>query len=328
MIVLTDQPDAASPLVAPAPARGDWRPAPQLDAATSALWSVLGHGAPAWVLDAPAENQARTFWSRLLVVAHATASQYDLLRGELADVVHRAGPVACLALEGRNFHGQRGRPWMAAPGNLHLSVAIPVRLPVATYAASLSMLPAVTVVEAVRAATGGAVRPGIKWVNDIVVPAGKLAGVLTATQVLGGDIDLVVIGIGINVAAAPRVEPTPFVPAVACVSRCEGGERVTLPAVLWAVLDALAARLSVLDREGPSRTWHDYARSSIVTGQRVRVWDERLPEGADPRTWPAPLAAGRVAAIGPDLALTFDGRAERIDRGRLAFEDVCRTFGL
>jgi biotin-[acetyl-CoA-carboxylase] ligase BirA-like protein len=262
----------------------------------------------------------------LVLVANAPGSQFDLLRDQIAGPVRDVGPTACVALEGRNFHGHRGRPWQAARGNLHLSAAWPTRLPAATWAACLSMLPAVAVVDALTAVTNGAVRPGTKWVNDVLVPAGKLAGVLTATQVLGGDIDLVVFGIGLNVATAPQIEPTPFVPSAACLRECEGADRVTLGAVLRALIDALASRLVRLEHEGPLPVWRDYVRSSLVVGRRVRVWDERAIEGLEMPAWPAAIAAGVVTGIGPDLTLSIEGSAGPVARGRLAFEEACAAF--
>lgn len=326
MIVLSDRPEAMAGLIETPGA--EWRRASTLDAPTWALWDALGSGMPAWWLDTTPVIGAGRPWSRLVLIEHAPHSQFDQLRGPLAGLVRDIGPVVCLALDGRGFHGQRGRPWRAAAGNLHLSAAVPVRWPVATHAAALSMLPAVAVVDAVTAATGGAVRPAIKWVNDIVVPAGKLAGVLTSTQVLGGDIDLVVMGIGLNVASEPLVDPTPFVPSVACLSHCPGGERVGLAAALWAMLDALARRLALLEARGPSPIWRDYVAASAVLGRRVRVWDESASENADVRMWPRPLAAGVVTDIGPDLTLALEGGRDRIERGRLALEEACQRFEL
>jgi len=137
----------------------------------------------------------------------------------------------------------------------------------------------------------------------------------------------VAFGMGVNVVCAPSIEPTPFVPAVGCLRECAGAAQVTLRDVLWAVLAAVAKRLDGLHLGGHSALLAEYRRVSLVIGQKVRVWDERAVEG-DVTTWSAPSAAGLVADIEPDLSLRLEGRSQRVERGRLAFEEACRAFGL
>jgi BirA family biotin operon repressor/biotin-[acetyl-CoA-carboxylase] ligase len=236
--------------------------------------------------------------------------------------------VACVALTGQGFHGDRGRPWRAAAGNLHLSAAMPLKLPAASHALALTMLPPVAVIDAIEAATSGAVRPGIKWINDIVVSDEKVAGVLTASRVFRSEIDFAVFGVGVNVRAAPDLPPTPFVPAPRCLAECRGAEHVTLQAMLWHVLDALAARVRQLQDEGPLPVQRDYKQRSIAIGRRVRVWDASLRDETDLDAWPAPRASGVVVDIDDHLALHLEGRAEAIASGRLAFEEACVALGL
>ncbi|MCU0255166.1 MAG: hypothetical protein MUF60_00330 [Vicinamibacterales bacterium] len=318
--------DCPGPAVALPP--GAAAPAPcaraSLDAATAALWDALGGPAGPWRLTLPPGTPRPGFWSRLLVTSHAAASRFDLLGGPLAPVVRDIGPVACLALDGHGFHGHHGRAWSAAAGNLQLSVAIPTRLAAASLGARLSMLPAVAVCDAIAAVTAGAVEPSIKWVNDILAGGGKLAGVLTTTRLLGREIDHVVFGVGVNVALAPVVEPTPFVPSVSCLNGCPGGEAVSLDALLWAVLDALPARLAQAGDETDPAIHREYVRRSAVLGREVRVWDDRATDGVAVEHWPPPRASGVVTAIGPDLALMLAGHAEPVVTGRLAFAEDLR----
>lgn len=326
MIVLTDAPAATDDVLPPSWRPVAWQRSGRRDAPARALWEVLGGGAPARWTEAP--PAAEGFWSYLVVVRDAPASQFDVLGGQLADVVRDSGPVACLALEGRHFHGRRGRPWNAVAGNLHLSAAVPVRLPAATHSVSVTMVPAVAVVDAIARVTGGRVAAGIKWVNDILVDERKIAGVLAATHVLGDDIDLAVVGIGVNVAVAPAVPPTPFVPSVGFLRQGPGGEHVTLGAMLWAVLDALAARWDRLRAEGPAPLFTAYRRASLAIGRRVRIWTEDATDGHDMAAWPPPFAAGLVVDVGDDLAVSLHGRREPVRAGRLAFEEACEAFGL
>jgi biotin-(acetyl-CoA carboxylase) ligase len=192
---------------------------------------------------------------------------------------------------------------------------------------ALSMLPAVAVVDAVRHVTGEAVRPGIKWVNDIVHRERKIAGVLAATQIKDRTIQSIILGIGLNIVACPNLEPTIFVPEGGCLNDAPGGEVVTLERVLPAVLDAVARRYRTLIEKGPHELLAEYRRLSLVTGRAVRVWNEDLLPGRQ-GGWPEPLAAGIVRDIAPDLSLLIEGCDDPVTRGRLAFEDVCRARGL
>jgi len=289
------------------------------------LWQVLGGGGAC--CGRVARSGPGDFWSCALVKNEAPASQFDVLRGQLAEGLTLPGPVACLALTGQGFHGHRGRTWQVEAGNLHLSLALAPAVPAAGLGLGLTMLPAVAVVDAIQA-INGRLRPQIKWVNDILVDGRKVAGVLTATQTLGERLQYVVLGIGLNLARTPPVDVTPFVPAVGCLREFPGGEDLTLPQLFWAVLDAVAARYRQLLRDGPGPMAQAYGDVSLVLGRRVRIWAEGSQAGADPAGWPEPLAVGRVAAIGPDLRLHLEGRAEPVDRGRLAFEETCVAFGL
>lgn len=346
MRVFADQPatrGALFPRGTPAPG---WRPAPGLDAVTGALWHELcGARTPpaatspagAWTLDehdtrralaGPVFAPAAAFWSRVVFLSDVPASPFDTLRGRLADLARDAGPTACVALAGRGLHGFRGRHWVVAPGNLHLSAALPLRLPAAVAGPALAMLPPVAVLDAIGAATSGALAAGVKWVSDVLVGEAKVAGCLSATHVRGGEVDLAVVGVGLNVATAPRIAPTPFVPATGCLQQYPGGAGLTLGDMTWHVLAALAARATRLVTEGPATLAHDYRRAALVVGRRVRIWDEGLDDERDPHGWPPARVAGLVVDIDRNLGLCLHGQADAVERGRLAFEESCQAFGL
>lgn len=93
--------------------------------------------------------------------------------------------------------GQFDRKWESPEGNLYFSMIL--RRPVPH-----ERLPALSV-EAARALarclTG--VETTIKPPNDVYAGGRKLAGVLTETSFTGEKLDWIVIGVGLNVAAAP-----------------------------------------------------------------------------------------------------------------------------
>ncbi len=99
--------------------------------------------------------------------------------------------------------GRRGRVWHAAPGSA-LTFSVLWRFARgARELAGLSLATGVALTRALHAAGVGATK--LKWPNDVLLPAGKLAGILIEMQ---GDMlgpSAVVIGIGVNVRADARL---------------------------------------------------------------------------------------------------------------------------
>ncbi|AWB07926.1 biotin--[acetyl-CoA-carboxylase] ligase (plasmid) [Azospirillum humicireducens] len=93
--------------------------------------------------------------------------------------------------------GERG--WFSAPdGSLCLSVLVRTGRGLRE-AAQLPLLAAVALREAILAETG--VAAGVKWPNDLLAGGRKICGILAEAACDGdGDLDFVVIGMGINLA--------------------------------------------------------------------------------------------------------------------------------
>jgi BirA family transcriptional regulator, biotin operon repressor / biotin---[acetyl-CoA-carboxylase] ligase len=101
--------------------------------------------------------------------------------------------------------GRLGRPWVSPPFmNLYLSVILRPTLP-PRCTPQLTLACAVAVAESVAAVT--AVKPEIKWPNDILVEGKKLAGILTESSCEGGRVRFVVVGIGVNINFAQEAMP-------------------------------------------------------------------------------------------------------------------------
>ena len=317
MLVLSDCPERLAGL---AGVEDGWEvPVESLAPSDQALWGALGTRPRPWRGHGRDPGPAG-FWSRALIVGEAPSSQFDALRESLAAGLELPGPTACLALAGRGFHGQRGRPWAALPGNLHLCVVFPEPGLAARELPSLPMLPVVALVDAVRAVTGETLRPGIKWVNDVLLDGRKVGGALTASQTQGDRVSSVLLGIGLNVATAPPVPATPFVPSVGCLA--EAGATATWPDAALALFAALGRRLVELLRHGPATLLEAYRNASVVIGREVCIFPPEAPSGTAAFA-PAPLVRGTVVGIGADLSLTLDGVEAPVTSGRLAFAEDC-----
>lgn len=324
MIVLTDCPQALGGLgltgAEPLAVAG-------LPAGQPELWRALGGRAALWRATAP-DPGGEAFWALLLATARAERSQFDVLRELLGDGrLPLPGPVATLALTGDGFHGHHGRTWAAAPGNLHLCAAVRPpegKGPAAREVLALTALPAVAVVDALRSPALGSLPAGVKWVNDILVDGAKIAGVLAAAQTVAGRVALAVFGIGLNVAVAPDVPPTPFVPAVTSLAG-RGVARTAGEAALE-VLGSLAQAWRLLERRGQAGVVEAYREAALVVGRRCAVWPEAAPDGGPAEVAPRagagePMAEGYVTGIDDNLGLRVEGRDDPVTHGRLELVD-------
>lgn len=142
-----------------------------------------------------------------------------------------AGPEWLLALEQTAGHGRRGRAWASPKGNFFASLVLqPKEAP--DQVALRSFVAALALRDAFVAATGRVEAFKLKWPNDVLLNGGKVAGILLESVGAGQGVTHLIIGIGVNLVAAPganQVEPG-AVPPVSLLS--ETGIRVSPEAFL------------------------------------------------------------------------------------------------
>ncbi|WP_434063230.1 biotin--[acetyl-CoA-carboxylase] ligase [Gemmobacter denitrificans] len=136
------------------------------------------------------------------------------------------GPAWVIAGEQTAGRGRRGRGWSSPRGNFYGSLVMqPDGAP--DRAALRSFIAALALHQTCVALTGLPQSFTLKWPNDVLLNGGKLAGILLESAGQGGRIGHLVIGIGVNLIAAPtvdQVEPG-AVPPVSLLG--ETGLRVT-----------------------------------------------------------------------------------------------------
>jgi BirA family biotin operon repressor/biotin-[acetyl-CoA-carboxylase] ligase len=118
-------------------------------------------------------------------------------------------PTWICALEQTAARGRRGRPWVSPQGNFAASLVLRPDGPPG-HAALRSFVAALALRDALAAITRRPEALALKWPNDVLLNGGKVAGILLESAGSGGRIDMLVIGIGVNLAAAPaaaEVEP-------------------------------------------------------------------------------------------------------------------------
>ncbi|MBS7703380.1 biotin--[acetyl-CoA-carboxylase] ligase [Chelatococcus asaccharovorans] len=168
--------------------------------------------------------------------------------------------------------GRRGNAWANGSGNLAASLVMVTTVTPAV-AATLGFVAGLALTDAIAAiapyfdsGAAGGHRLLLKWPNDVMGDGAKLAGILLESEQLADGRRIVVVGIGVNVAAAP--EGMPY--KVASLSSL--GAPVTAEDVFSALTD------------------------SWVEG--VALWDEGRGVGAIRSRW-----LKRAAGLGADVAV-------------------------
>ncbi len=312
MRILSDCPAECRALL---PAGTDWeRLSPErLPEEERNLWRTVSEDNLLFAARVPAERPDGV--SCLAIIESAPFSQFSALSRLLSQGVPLPSLAAVLALEGKGFRGQQDRSWIAVRGNIHLSIYARPSRRIVELGAGLTMLPTISVVDAVRSLARGVAlkRIGVKWVNDVWMNGRKIAGVLSTTHVHGDVVEEVVIGIGLNVEVSPDVEPTPFVPAVGCVTEFLQSD-LRWTDVAPVLLRCLADRYRSLLRDGPDDLLLRYREESLVLGRHVRIY----PEGDPAENFP--IASGIVTGLDENLTLKIAGRQQGVAGGRLVLD--------
>jgi len=313
-LIITDAPDSLDGLGGQ-PLQTPWSPisATIWDDATEQAWLAAGGTAGATLVTAP----GLVPWRRIMAVGRSPVSQVDGLRRLLQTGNAPPTPFACLAFTGDGFHGNRGRPWQALEGNLHLTVLFSPNRPAHELGVGLSIVPSLAVADALGQFDALGQAASLKWVNDVLLGGKKVSGVITSTQAKGELIEHAILGIGVNIAATPALSPGRFVQPPISLREAAPDALITLPVFLPILLDRLAKRHEQLLSDGPKPLLADYVAQSSVIGRRVEIWEETAGETDSPSM----IAMGRVETIHADLALKLEGQTEPVHRGRLVFAD-------
>lgn len=161
-----------------------------------------------------------------------------------------------VALDQRSGRGRQGRDWLSAKGNFFGSTLVELRASDPP-AQSLSLAAGVALIRAVEVAAP-ATGLILKWPNDLMMGAGKLAGIL-----LERSGDRLVAGFGVNLANAPAIDgkATAALAPVALVS----------PESFAPLLAAAFARALAMWRDDYPRLATAWIESAHPLGTRLTV---------------------------------------------------------
>jgi BirA family biotin operon repressor/biotin-[acetyl-CoA-carboxylase] ligase len=147
-------------------------------------------------LEAAAKRVGHT--SPVVYVYETTSTMHEARTLAAEGAVHGTVVVAGRQSQGR---GRLQRVWSSPGGSLAMTVI--ARPPI-----NVSDIGIVSLAAAVAIKRAIGTRFGIKWPNDVLGPDGqKVAGVLCELETAGRRVDVVLVGIGINVTEAPTDLP-------------------------------------------------------------------------------------------------------------------------
>lgn len=202
--------------------------------------------------------------------------------------------------------GRLGRSFLSPAGSgIYLSVILrpgcrPDRLMHLTCAVAVAMC------DAVEKAVG--LRPGIKWINDLVIGTRKVAGILTELSVdTAGSVGYAVVGIGINCAQRQTDFP-PELREIATSLAQETDHPIDRPRLAAAMIEALWQ----MDRTlltGRAAAMARYRTDCVTLGREVCV---HRSDGVERGT------ALDVAEDGALLVRFSDGRTEAVNAGEVS----------
>ncbi len=223
-------------------------------------------------------------------------STMDLAREWLATHPEDPGPLLITAEVQTSGRGRLGRRWEAPAGAALLtSLALRPSWLAPERGVTLVWMVAVALCEAIESVT--ALRPALKWPNDVLLPIGasvpepetpdgaggvpgaqpgwaKTAGILLEVSLGARGLDWAIIGCGVNVSAAPPPESSHYPATSVAAAAGAPVARLELLRAFLRRLDDWYARLGAGDEAALFAAW----RSRLLTlGQEVRVETPRGP---------------------------------------------------
>ena len=161
---------------------------------------------------------------------------------------------ALICYEQTAGRGQYGRSWISPQGNVYAAIRLPYTAPFTNTEAALALS---CCIAATLADFGFDIK--IKWLNDLVIEGGKVAGILLEQK---GE--KLVAGIGINLVSSPdslSLRENAALPATSLYGVDPVVARNLTPEI---IVENLADRLAKLDPGSFSKSWRNEAISRLL----------------------------------------------------------------
>lgn len=142
------------------------------------------------------------------------------------------------ALRQTGGRGRRGRSWVSLEGNLFMSMAFEAEL---KNVGQIVFIVSLSLLETLRLLFPD-INICLKWPNDVLVNDRKISGILLEK----GEGDYIIAGIGVNIAAAPKIDGLVY-PAQSLADFGFETERLDL---FWAYLQTFEANYKLWREQG------------------------------------------------------------------------------
>jgi BirA family biotin operon repressor/biotin-[acetyl-CoA-carboxylase] ligase len=187
-------------------------------------------------------------------------STQDIARALLLE---ESAPFAVIAAEQTGGVGRRGNVWQSPKGNLYTTLVLPFDNP-ASDTPFLSYAVAVALSEVLESLGCAAVQ--LKWPNDVLLNGQKVAGVL-----LERLDNIVLVGVGLNVAVAPD--------NATCLKQ-HSIDIVSLTDLTHRIVDSITQLLREWNEKGADTILEKWLAKAAYLNQEVTIQQEnRMLEG-------------------------------------------------
>jgi BirA family biotin operon repressor/biotin-[acetyl-CoA-carboxylase] ligase len=168
--------------------------------------------------------------------------------------------------------GRLGRPWYSPPGkNLYCSIVLRRSMSPKLISQWLSWVPLLSAVAVARAIQViSALRPSLKWPNDILLEHRKVGGLLCESSGTGTANACVIVGIGLNVNMWRDTFPEDLRDLATSLA-AEAGRPFDRAVLLATLLSELELRYDAFSSSAGVDIKREYELRCASIGQRVRV---------------------------------------------------------
>lgn len=262
-----------------------------------------------------AEIESDSLWKYAFIVNHSPISQFASLIELSKDNPDLPSGILCLANSGDNFKGYRNRSWVSLAGNIHLSAYLKPNQIVDHFHIGFTILSAISVIEALDKIIGLEKKASIKWVNDIFIDNGKVAGVLTQTKTLGNEVTDLFIGIGVNVNETPKLENDLVIKkATSIKTHINSTNHLDIYSIFNNLLSSLTKNYKNLLDGNYNKIINAYRIRSNVLGKNITVYSDPIKGESQI------INKGKVISIGNNLELFLENNNRPIVKGRIVLE--------
>lgn len=164
--------------------------------------------------------------------------------------------------------GRAGRHWHSPAGNLYMTLVLKEFSPIVR-SSGLGWLPLAMAMAVARCLEELGLSPGIKWPNDVLLPEGKVAGILAEARWQQGRPATIALGAGVNLNM-PLEEMEHLDVPVASAAQARG-QPVDRDDFAENLLDQFRRILNSLEATGPEELKQEIYNRAWFLGRNITV---------------------------------------------------------